>query len=86
MAAKSHRTHATPLSASVVSIVLAAAMCIGVLPGCYQRVTRATGFGADQYNVSEPYQRNSAVDDWLFGKQESGTRSGSKIPPSPQRE
>lgn len=37
------------------------------LGGCYQRVVRAKGLGADQYNVSEPYQESGKVDEWLFG-------------------
>jgi len=50
--------------------------------GCYQRVTRATGFGADQYNVSEPYQQSGTVDDWFWGKP-AQSQPGSRLPPSP---
>lgn len=46
------------------------------LAGCYERVVGARGLGADQYTVSEPYQENSKVDDWLFG---------SKTPTKPSR-
>jgi len=66
-------------------VIIAAVLATCGMTGCYQRVTRATGFGADQYQVSEPYQRNSAVDDWIFGKQEQSAPSGSRIPPTPQR-
>lgn len=60
-----------------------AAMTIG-LGGCYQRVTRATGFGADQYQVAEPYQESGRIDDWFWGKPPQN-RTGSRLPPSPQR-
>lgn len=60
--------------------------CCLPLQGCYQRVTRATGFGADQYTVSEPYQRNSKIDDWVFGREENRSSSGSRIPPTPRRD
>ena len=82
-----HSRHsASPTATRWLPVGLVAAMCFCVLPGCYERVTRATGFGADQYTVSEPYQRNSAVDDWIFGKQDTGDKSGSRIPPTPQRD
>lgn len=43
---------------------------LAILPaaGCYTRVVKAKGFGADQYQVSEPYQENSQLDDWVFGE------------------
>lgn len=62
-------------------VVLAA---VGTMGGCYQRVTRATGFGADQYQVSEPYQESGRIDDWFWGKPPQN-RTGSRLPPSPQR-
>jgi hypothetical protein len=40
-----------------------------MLGGCYERVVGARGLGADQYKVSEPYQENSKIDDWIFGEQ-----------------
>jgi hypothetical protein len=33
--------------------------------------------GADQYDVSEPYQENSKLDDWLFGERETSSRNKS---------
>jgi len=80
-----HNTRALTGPAAWLSIGLAAGACLCSLTGCYQRVTRATGFGADQYTVSEPYQRNSAVDDWIFGKPQPSSSSGSRIPPTPPR-
>jgi hypothetical protein len=48
------------------------------MSGCYTRVTRASGFGADQYSVSEPYQRTSALDDWIWGKPQE-PRDGTRL-------
>ncbi|MCC6320901.1 MAG: hypothetical protein IT438_05620 [Phycisphaerales bacterium] len=68
------RTHRhCPKPARRAPVVAAGALAVvlaSTLTGCYERVVSAHGFGADQYNVSEPYQSQSAVDDWLFGKQE----------------
>jgi hypothetical protein len=67
-------------------VPVAVVLCVGAAccSGCYQRVTRATGFGADQYTVSEPYQESGKIDDWFWGKPPS-SRSGSRLPPAPQR-
>lgn len=86
MAMDMHTARALSTSAARLSIGVLAGLCACSMTGCYERVTRATGFGADQYQVSEPYQRNSAVDDWLFGKQATSKSSGSRIPPTPQRD
>jgi hypothetical protein len=77
------RTSSRVLREPVVVVAVGAVLST---VGCYERVTRATGFGADQYTVSEPYQRNSAVDDWIFGKQQPSSKSGSRIPPTPQND
>ena len=53
------------------TLLLAGAFLAGaatLLAGCYSRVVSAKGFGSDQYQVSEPYQENSALDDWVFGE------------------
>lgn len=85
MATNNDRTpSALPILARL-GAVAGMACVVSAAGGCYERVTRATGFGADQYTVSEPYQRNSAVDDWIFGKQDSTPKSGSRIPPTPSR-
>lgn len=60
---------------AVLGFVGVAAMA---LAGCYERVVSARGFGADQYQVSEPYQENSKVDDWVFGERPSG-RNNTKL-------
>lgn len=54
-------------SATTTLILLAALTAATTLGGCYERVVSARGMGADQYNVTEPYQENSRVDDWVFG-------------------
>ena len=77
------RTSSRVLRVPVAMVALGAVLST---VGCYERVTRASGFGADQYTVSEPYQRNSAVDDWIFGKQEPSSKSGTRIPPTPQND
>ena len=83
MATNNDRTRTCAASLAWSAAVAVAAVGVAGLGGCYERVTRATGFGADQYTVTEPYQRNSAVDDWIFGKQDSAQKSGSRIPPTP---
>lgn len=51
--------------------------------GCYQRVVRAKGLGADNYNVSEPYQESGKIDEWLFGSPgpKNARPNNSKLPP-----
>lgn len=85
MATNNRRTQFPAIVPSCLWAGIGLMVCAGFTSGCYQRVTSATGFGADQYTVSEPYQRNSAVDDWIFGKQERTPSTGSRIPPTPQR-
>lgn len=58
------------LAAVLVSVALAG--------GCYERVVSARGMGADQYRVSEPYQENSKLDDWVFGERQT-TRNNTKL-------
>lgn len=60
-----------------VRIGLLAMLAAGAstLGGCYERVVGARGLGADQYRVSEPYQENSKLDDWVFGEQKRDTRT-----------
>ena len=51
-------------------LLMAAVLAAPVLmAGCYERVVRARGPGADRIRTEEPYQQNYRVDDWLFGKQ-----------------
>ena len=57
-----------------------------LLAGCYQRVVRAKGFGADQYNVAEPYQESGKLDEWVFGTPGPTQKrtNNTKLPPSPR--
>jgi hypothetical protein len=43
------------------------------LPGCYERVVRARGPGAERVRVQDPYQQNYEVDQWIFGEPAGGT-------------
>jgi len=58
---------------TVRTLVLPAALAalvaaVLVQQGCYRRVVGARGLGASNYEISEPYQENSALDDWIFGE------------------
>lgn len=59
------------------ALLLASLGCVAAaaLSGCYERVVSAHGFGADQYNVSRPYQESGAVDDWIFGPQPKANKT-----------
>lgn len=66
-----------PLGLGLAILALGAAAA--GLGGCYQRVVRAKGLGADRYNVSEPYQESSVVDDWLFGPTEQRRSNNTRL-------
>ena len=55
---------------------LAAVLCAGVLvqQGCYRRVVGARGLGASNYDINEPYQENSKLDDWVFGPRKTNDK------------
>lgn len=60
-----------PAPAHAVRLLLLAitfTLMLSSFQGCYKRVVAARGMGADQYDVAEPYQENSKVDDWVFGQ------------------
>lgn len=59
-------------------LALLTAAAVGGLGGCYRRVTGASGIGADQYEISEPYQKDTRVDRWFYGSE--SRRGGSKLP------
>ncbi len=69
------------MAGAAAGVVLLALGALMVLPGCYRRVVSAKGFGADQYQVSESYQENSKVDDWIFGERPAKS-GGSRLPKS----
>lgn len=77
------RTRRHALLLSLAAAVTAAGMSAG-LGGCYQRVVRAKGLGADQYSVSEPYQESGKLDEWLFGSPgpRNARPNNTKLPPS----
>lgn len=54
-----------------------ALLALGTLQGCYERVVSARGLGADNYDISDPYQENSKVDDWLFGERPESKKNRS---------
>lgn len=60
-------------------LVLAAA--VGVLAGCYERVIRAKGIGAEGMNVQKPYASSTAVENALMGSpQDPGSTRRIKSP------
>lgn len=60
--------HVLPRSA-MPTLCAAAALFGGLaLGGCYERVVRATGPGAGQYQVQEKYQEDYWVDRQVFGE------------------
>ncbi len=54
---------------SFAGLTLALALVAITQQGCYRRVTNVRGLGGSNYEVSEPYQQNSKIDDWVFGEQ-----------------
>ncbi len=51
--------------------------------GCYHRVVGVRGLGGSTYDVSEPYQQNTKLDDWMYGEQRD-PNSKIKPPPAPK--
>jgi hypothetical protein len=49
-------------------VVLAAASLVVCAPGCYQKVTRAEGFGASRISTEEPDRQQGPVDKLIFGE------------------
>ncbi len=67
-----HNCSTTPLSnrlnrVMTLSILGVLGLCALSAAGCYHRVIGAKGLGADNYNVSEPYQESGQLDEWIFG-------------------
>ncbi len=50
--------------------MLVLAATVGVLGGCYERVIRAKGLGAEGMHVQKPYSSNTALDNALMGSPE----------------
>lgn len=66
---KTNRPAMTSLARTVLTPLASLALLgvVTVTPGCYERVIRATGPGADRTSVEQPYQQNYEMDEWLFG-------------------
>jgi hypothetical protein len=62
----------------VLLLAAAAALCV-CATGCYERVTRARGFGADNYQVAEPYYEDNQIDTFLYGERSSTGSRGSLL-------
>jgi hypothetical protein len=64
---------------SRIVLVVPCAMLVvlfqGAASGCYSRVISAKGPASDQYQIQQPYQSNSKLDDWVFGTQQSPNNS-----------
>jgi len=45
-------------------------------PGCYQKVTRAEGFGADRISTESPNRQQGPIDELIFGKDQKSVRKG----------
>jgi hypothetical protein len=58
-----HRSAAAARIGAALALT-AAALALG---GCYERVIRATGPATDRQRISEPYQQNYEIDEWIFG-------------------
>lgn len=71
------RTHSR---LAISTLALALLVIAGVQQGCYKRVVGVRGLGGSTYDVSEPYQQNSKIDDWVFGPQSD---PNNKIKPAP---
>ncbi len=66
---------------TIAPAIAAAALLLSVvaMSGCYERVVKAKGLGADSVTVHDPYQENSKLDNWLFGKPDGGTRTSTPL-------
>ena len=74
----------TPQRLSLAALTIALALVAACQQGCYRRVVGVRGLGGSTYEVSEPYQQNSKIDDWIFGEQRD--LSNKVQPPAPPRE
>lgn len=60
--------HRRPTTIRLAVPMLALLAITAVQQGCYKRVVGVRGLGGSTYDVSEPYQQNSKIDDWVFGE------------------
>ncbi len=74
-----HSWRSRPLAAALLCVLVVAGTAgVGGMSGCYRRVTGAKGIGADRYEISEPYQKDTRVDRWFYGTE--SRRGGSRLP------
>jgi hypothetical protein len=66
------RTTQLPRPATV-GLAAALAVLPAALGGCYQKVTRAEGFGAERIPVEESDRPDGPIDQLLFGPQKQPT-------------
>lgn len=55
-----------PGGAGLLGLVVLAGLA--ALPGCYEKVTRAEGFGADRISTETPNRQQGPIDELIFGK------------------
>lgn len=53
---------------AALGVGVACAVCGGASTGCYQKVTRAEGFGASRISTEEPDRQPGAIDKLIFGQ------------------
>lgn len=68
--ADSRRTRTRAICGTVGLVCACAA-----LTGCYHRVTRAEGFGADRITTEEPNLKQGPLDSLIFGQDKPPKRS-----------
>lgn len=75
-------TSTLPLRPSRVVVLGVLGVCALLSTGCYHRVIGAKGLGADNYNISEPYQESGQLDEWIFGSPGPSSRpiNNTKLP------
>ena len=61
---------------------VACAVCVGASTGCYQKITRAEGFGASRIST-EKSDLDTPIDNAIFGKPDSAKKSTMPGPGSP---
>ena len=55
--------------------IAALTLVAGVGSGCYERVTRAEGFGADRISTEAPDRSQGPIDQLIFGKDQPSVKN-----------
>lgn len=66
-------------SISTLAVIALGLMSLTSAGGCYERVVKAKGLGADSVTVQESYQENSKLDNWLFGEPSTSTKKATPL-------